>query len=312
MQPDVLLLGPLYAPTMEALEQRFTLHRLWEADDRQALLRQHGAELRAIATTGNIGASADLMAQLPKLEIVGCYGVGYDAIDIAHASARGIKVTNTPDVLTDDVADLTVALMLAVCRRLVAADRFVREGRWLQGNFGLTGRMGGSRCGILGLGRIGKAIAKRLLPFGVEISYHGRHEQSDQPYRYYADLETMARDSDWLVAALPGGAESDKIVSRKVLQAVGPDGIFINVARGSVVDQAALVELLEGGDLGGAGLDVFEDEPRVPQELFAHDTVVLQPHLGSATFHTRAAMGDLVVRNLAAHFAGQPLLTPVN
>jgi lactate dehydrogenase-like 2-hydroxyacid dehydrogenase len=312
MKPDVLAVSPLYAKAQDALEREFTVHRLWEAEDRDALLAEVGPRVRAISTTGGAGADAALIDRLPKLEVIGCFGVGYDAVDVDHASKRGIAVTNTPDVLNDAVADLTLGLMLAICRRIPQADRFLREGRWPAGPFPLTGHLGGRSVGILGLGRIGKEIAKRASAFGMQVAYHGRRAQADQPYRFYADLTEMAGAVDYLVVVIPGGAETQALVSRQVMAALGPEGTLVNVARGSVVDEAAMIELLSSGKLGAAALDVFADEPNVPATLRQLDNVVLQPHLGSATHDTRFAMGDLVVRNLRAHFAGAPLLTPVN
>jgi lactate dehydrogenase-like 2-hydroxyacid dehydrogenase len=264
-----------------------------------------------VATDGHAGVPPEILAALPRLELVASYGVGYDGIDIPACKARGIRVANTPDVLSDAVAELALGLMIGLCRRIPQADAFVRAGRWPQGSFGLTGELTGAHAGILGLGRIGKEIAVRLQACRMRVSYHGRREQPHQPYQYYPDLVAMARAVDWLVVVAPGSAESRGIVSRAVLEALGPSGGLVNVARGALVDEPALVELLADGRLGGAALDVFVDEPRVPERLLTLPNVVLSPHQGSATEKTRAAMGDLVVRNLAAWFAGDPLLTPV-
>ncbi|WP_340117206.1 2-hydroxyacid dehydrogenase [Pelagibius sp. 7325] len=310
MKPELIMVGPMMPHVMEALDSDFTVHRLWEVSDKKALLDEVGSQVRAIATSGHLGASAELMDALPKLEIIGCYGVGVDAIDLPHAAKRQVIVTNTPDVLNDDVANMAIALLLATSREIVNGDRYVREGKWLKGAMHLTRSIRGRTLGILGLGRIGKDIARKAEAFGMEIAYHGRAKQ-DVPYRYYADLVEMAGDSDYLVAICPGGPATDKIVNRAVLDAIGPNGVFINVARGSVVDEPALVAALEEGRLGGAGLDVFAEEPKVPEALFKMEQVVLQPHAASATHETRRAMGDLVVDNLRAHFAGKPALTPV-
>ena len=310
MKPDVLVVSPLFRPTMERLEQLFAAHRLWEASDRAALLAQLGPHCEAIAAGHSVPAT--LMQALPKLKIVAVFGVGYDGVDVGYARQHGIRVTNTPGVLSDEVADLAVGLLIAVRRRIVAADRFVRTGGWLKGAFPLNDKVSGSRVGILGLGRIGKVLARRLAAFDCEIHYCGRQPQPDQPHRYHADLVGMARAVDNLIAVLPGGTATRGLVSRQVLEALGLKGVFVNVGRGSSVDEAALVELLVAGGLGGAGLDVFADEPRVPQPLLALDNVVLQPHQASATFATRQAMGDLMVDNLVAHFASRPLLTPVD
>ena len=311
MQPEILLVGPMMPHVMEALDEAYIVHRLYQAEDRAAVLAEIGGRVRGIGTNGHLGADAALIDALPKLEIIACYGVGVDAIDLPHAAGRAITVTNTPDVLNDDVANMAIALLLATSRRICEADRYVRSGRWLHGEMALARGIRGRTLGILGLGRIGKDIARKAAVFGCEIVYHGRSRQADQPYGYYADLAEMARDCDVLVVICPGGAATRNLVDRAVLDALGPEGTLINVARGSVVDEPALVTALQEGRLGAAGLDVFADEPRVPEALLTMDNVVLQPHLGSATTETRRAMGDLVVDNLRAHFAGRPVLTPV-
>lgn len=310
MKPELVMVGPMMPHVMEALDSDFTVHRLWEAADRAALLKQLGGNVRAIATSGHLGADAATMDALPKLEIISCYGVGVDSIDLKHAAERKVIVTNTPDVLNDDVANMAIALLLATSREICNGDRYVREGKWLKGAMRLTRAIRGRQLGILGLGRIGKDIARKAEAFGMKIAYHGRKKQ-DVPFRFYDDLVEMARDSDYLVAICPGGPATDKIVNRAVLDAIGPEGVFINVARGSVVDEPALVAALQEGRLGGAGLDVFAEEPKVPEALLTMEQVVLQPHAASATHETRRAMGDLVVDNLRAHFAGRPVLTPV-
>ena len=311
MKPEILVASPFYQPQLERLEREFTAHRLWEAKDRAALLREHAASIRGLATTGFAGADAALMDALPKLEIISCFGVGVDAIDLAAAAERRIIVTNTPEVLNEDVADLALALMLAVSRRIAAGDRFVRAGRWLKGNLPLAAKLSGKRLGILGLGRIGRAIARRAEAFDMPIAYHSRKPVEGVRYRHYPDLVALARESDFLVAIVPGGPATRHIVNEAVMKALGPQGVLVNVARGSVVDEEALVRCLEDGSLGGAGLDVFEAEPKVPEALFAMDNVVLAPHVGSATHETRNAMGRLTVDNLIAHFAGKSVLTPV-
>jgi lactate dehydrogenase-like 2-hydroxyacid dehydrogenase len=308
---DVVIVTPIYAPSLQKLDETFTLHRLWEAADRAAFYAPLAAKVRAIVSSGHAGADAAMMDALPKTEIIACFGVGYDAIDIAAAKARRIAVTNTPDVLTDDVADLAIGLLIDVARRISRGDRFVRAGGWLQGGLEFGTALKSKTVGIVGLGRIGHATAKRAAAFGMEILYHGRRRQPDVGYRYYPDLVGLARDSDFLVLTLPGGPESRNLVSAEVLAALGPQGMLVNVARGSIVDEAALVAALQTGAIAGAALDVFADEPRVPAELMAMDNVVLQPHVGSATHGTRAAMGQLVIDNLLAHFAGKPLLTQV-
>ncbi|MCB9946616.1 MAG: 2-hydroxyacid dehydrogenase [Rhodospirillaceae bacterium] len=310
MKPELVVVGPLLPALMETLDRDYVTHRLWEVPDRDALLAEVGPRVRAIATSGHHGATAALMDALPNLEIIGCFGVGVDAIDIGHAKARGVIVTNTPDVLTDDVADLAVGLLLAVARGIVAGDRHVRSGKWLQGPMPLMRKVSSGLVGIAGLGRIGRAIAKRVDALGARIAYYGRRSYADVDYPFYGDLVSLARDCDYLILATPGGADTHHMVDRAVIDALGPAGALINIGRGSLVDEAALVDALVAGRLGGAGLDVFEDEPRVPQALFALDNVVLQPHVGSATVETRQAMGDLVAANLRAHFAGRPPITP--
>jgi lactate dehydrogenase-like 2-hydroxyacid dehydrogenase len=308
---EVLSVGPFYAPSYETMERDFTVHKLWQAKDRAALIAEVGGRVRAIQTGGGHGADAKLMDALPKLEIIACFGVGVDAVDLDAARQRGVIVTNTPEVLNECVADLAMGLTIATLRRISLGDRFVRAGSWLKGALPLAQKVGGKTMGILGYGRIGKAIAKRAEAFGMHIVYHGRKPQAGVAHKYYASLAEMARDCDVLMVICPGGAATRHIVNAEVLKALGPQGTLINVARGSVVDEPALVKALADGTLGAAGLDVFEAEPKVPEALFAMDQVVLQPHVGSATHETRKAMGDLTVDNLRAHFSGRAVLTPV-
>jgi len=238
-------------------------------------------------------------------------GVGYDGIDVAAAKARGVIVTHTPGVLNDDVADLAIALMLATARGIARADRYVRAGQWTQGPMPLARKVSGARLGLVGMGRIGQAIARRAAAFDMRIAYTSRSAKPALAYRYLASARELAAESDFLVAITPGGAGTRKLIDAEVLKALGPQGIVINVARGSVIDEAALIDALEAGTVAGAGLDVFEDEPRVPERLRALDQVVLTPHIGSATRQTRQAMADLALANLQAHFAGRELPTPV-
>ncbi|CAN5604011.1 2-hydroxyacid dehydrogenase [soil metagenome] len=310
-RPDLLMIGPMAKAVIEELERDFTVHRLWEAADPPALLEELAPRVRHVATGGHHGCSAEIIEALPQLEVIASFGVGYDAVDVAAARKHGVRVTNTPDVLSDCVAAMTLGLMLALCHRLPQADRFVREGRWAKGNFPLTDELTGKRAGILGLGRIGKEIARRLQAFKMEVVYHGRNRQPLEPYPFYDDLEAMARDVDWLVVIAPGSSSTTGIVSRAVMAALGPEGCLVNMARGSLIDEPAMVELLRSGRLGGAALDVFAEEPQVPAELLGLDTVVLSPHQGSATHQTRAAMGALVVANLRAHLRGDPLVSAV-
>ena len=311
MTRPVLLLCGLHEATQRELESTWQVHRYHEAADKAALLASLAGTCEVLVTSGGRGCEAAVMKALPKLKLVSCFGVGVDAIDLGHARAHGIAVTNTPDVLTDDVADLAVALMLASLRQVVAADRWVRDGAWVKrGTMPLTTAVAKRKVGIVGLGRIGAAIATRCAAFGTEIAYHGPNRKG-VPYAYFADPVEMARWADVVIAACPGGAATKGIVSRAVLEALGPTGHFVNIARGSVVDQPAMVELLRSGALGGAGLDVFDDEPNVPQALIDLPHVVLQPHHASGTTETRTAMGRLTLDNVAAHFAGRSLLTPV-
>lgn len=307
---DLILTGPALASAVEALEQEFTVHRLWQASDREAFLAAHKAT-RFVAASGHATLNGVMMDKLPGLEIISNFGVGVDSIDLDAARARNVRVSNTPEVLSDAVAELTLGLMLAVCRRIVDADTHVRTGKWREANYPLTGELTGAKVGILGLGRIGKEIARRCQAFKMQVVYHGRHEQRFEPFPYYANLVDMARDADWLVAVVPGDTGTVGLVSREVLQALGPGGAFVNLGRGSLVDEPAMLELLQTGGLGGAGLDVFVEEPEMAPEFWTLPNVVLSPHQGSATTKTRWAMGDLFVRNLLAHRDGNPLITPV-
>jgi hydroxypyruvate reductase len=302
-------MAPLLPAQMAELDKDFTVHKMPPPAERAAFLKKLGGNVRFLQSTGHHGADAALMDALPKLEIIACFGVGVDAVDIKAAKARNIAVTNTPDVLNDEVADLAVTLMFMASRRLAQADKFVRDGKWLKGGFPLGVRVSGKKLGILGLGRIGKAIAKRAAAFDMDISYFGRHKQNDVTYKFYDKLVDMAAAVDFMIVICPGGAETKGIVNAEVIKALGKKGALINVARGSVVDEVALVKALKDGTLGAAGLDVFADEPKVPEELFTMENVTLLPHLGSATHETRKAMADLVVANLRAHLKGEKLPT---
>ena len=311
MKPEIILVCRMIPHVMETLEANYQVHHYYEAEDRDAFLKDVGPAIRGIATNGHFGAGRAMIEACPNLEIISSYGVGYDAVDIGAAEERSVIVTNTPDVLNEDVSNLAIALLLDVTRRVSAGDRYVRSGRWLQGDMPLAHSVYGKTLGILGLGRIGKLIATKAETLGCKIAYHGRRQQSDVDYAFHADLVQMAEASDFLVAICPGGPETENLVNRAVIDALGPEGLLINISRGSVVDEPELVAALEDGRLGGAGLDVFVEEPKVPEALLAMDNVVLQPHRGSATEETRRAMGDLVLDNLKAHFGGQPVLTRV-
>ena len=311
---EVLAVAKL-APQFAALVgPAFTVHdRLHDTDP--AALAAAAPRIRAIAASGESKVSAALIAQLPALEIISVMGVGYDGIDVAAAKARGVVVTHTPDVLNDDVADLALGLMLSAARQLPAADRFVRAGQWSSGPMPQARKLSGARLGIVGMGRIGQAIAQRALGFNMTIAYTARSAKPALPWRYLPTPEALAAESDVLVVITPGGAGTRHLINTAVLAALGRSsaqkGILVNVARGSVVDEDALIAALESGALGGAGLDVFADEPRVPERLRALPQVVLTPHIGSATGQTRQAMADLAFANLRAKFTAQPLLTPV-
>ncbi len=309
---DVLLSAPMMPLIMDGVAAAFTAHRPWEAKDRDAFLREVGPRIRGIAAGGgHAKIDGRFMDLFPKLEIIANFGVGYDNIDAAEAGRRKVIVTNTPDVLTDEVADLAIGLLLSTIRQLPQAERYLRAGKWLEKNFPLTTTLRGRKVGILGLGRIGKAVAQRVAAFDVPVAYHGRNKQADVPYRYYASLNEMARDVDVLIVVTPGGAGTKNLVNAEVLRNLGPNGILVNVSRGSVVDEPALIQALRDKTILSAGLDVFVDEPRVPAELIAMDHIVLLPHVGSASVHTRNAMGQLVVDNLTAWFAGKGPKTPV-
>lgn len=312
MKPECVMLKPLPQKPRAVLGDEFSVVELWNEKDAAATLAALSERCRFLVVSGGAKCDTGILTALPKLEIVGNFGVGYDSIDTSVCAKRGIVVTNTPDVLNDEVADTTIALLLGALRRMPQADQYVRSGQWLKGAFPLTGTLIGKRIGILGFGRIGQTIAQRLSGFKIAgISYHARSERMGVPYRYYGSLVEMARDSDVLIVITPGGPSTQHLVNREVIEALGPEGCVVNVARGSVVDEAALIDCLKSGKLGSAGLDVFEHEPQVPAELIALSNVALAPHVGSATTYTRDAMGMLVVDNLIAWKNGKAPLTPV-
>jgi hydroxypyruvate reductase len=302
-RPELLTVAKLPPFLMEPLQAAFTVHA---SVDGAPLDR-----IRAICGGGESKVGAALIAQLPALEIVSIMGVGYDGVDVAACKARGVVVTHTPDVLNDDVADLALALALNIARRIPQADRHVRDGLWPQAPMPLATKMSGARMGIVGIGRIGQAIAQRALAFGMTIAYTARSARPELPYAFHATPQALAAASDFLVVITPGGAATRKMIDASVLQALGPKGFLINVARGSVVDEAALIDALQRKVIAGAALDVFENEPNVPEALRALDNVVLTPHIGSATQATRQAMADRAFANLQAHFADQPLPSAV-
>lgn len=308
----ILQVGTLGDETDATLQAQYAVLRLWETPGGLDALAERAAGITAVVTSVRHGCRADLIARLPDLRAICSWGVGYETIDVAAAHARGIAVSNTPEVLDDCVADLAWALLLAAARQTSVADRYVKTGQWRSiGAFPLSTRVSGKRMGILGLGRIGEAIARRGSGFGMEIGYHNRRARAGVPYRYVESLVELARWSDFLVVACEGGPATRHLVSAVVLDALGPRGIIVNIARGSVIDEAAMVRALAEGRLGGAGLDVLEHEPAVPPELLGMDQVALTPHVGSATHETRREMAQLVLDNLAAFLAGRGLLTPV-
>jgi lactate dehydrogenase-like 2-hydroxyacid dehydrogenase len=310
MKPDVLLTTKIFTRTQDVLEKEFNCHRLYEASDRAAFLNTVAPRIRAIASFGS-SVDAALMDALPKLEIVSNFGVGVDSIDLAAAKQRGVIVTNTPDVLNDCVADTAIALTLNVMRKFPQAEAYLRSGFWgARGGYPLTTSLGGKTMGILGLGRIGEAIAQRALAFGMKIHYHNRSKK-DAPHRYEPDPVALARASDVVVVVTPGGAGTQHIINGAVLDALGSKGFLVNISRGSTVDEAALIRYLQEGRIAGAGLDVFENEPKIDPRFFSLENAVVLPHVGSATLETRTAMGALQIENLRLHFAGQAVRTRV-
>jgi lactate dehydrogenase-like 2-hydroxyacid dehydrogenase len=302
---DILQLVQLRPEVQKDLAAKYRLHGRDDFDKVAGIVR-------GCVTNGHSGPPPEMIDRMPKLEIIASASVGYDGIPVEYARTKGIPVTNTPDVLNDDVADLAIGLMIMTARRLVASDKYVRAGRWdKEGDYPLAQKASGKRVGILGMGRIGKEIGKRAEAMNNTVAYHSRNPVKDVSWKHYPELVELAKNSDFLIVIIPSTPQTQKIVSKAVIEALGPTGILVNVARGAVVDEDALVEALKSGKLGGAGLDVFINEPAVPEALYAMDHVVLQPHVGSATHETRRAMSQLVLDNLDAHFAGKPLLTEI-
>lgn len=322
---DLLITDDFDSETVERLGQWYTTHKLWtipDPDEKLALLASISDSCQAVATPAWVGEGLNnlpyervdegFMTQLPLLKIIVNYGVGYDSIDTMAAESRGVAVTNTPGVLTDDVADFAIGLVLGTSRLIVNGDRYVRDRIWLNGPMRLGRSITGKKLGIVGLGRIGTSVAERAVALKMSVSYHNRNRR-DVPYVYYEDVVSLARDCDVLLLLVPATPQTKKMVNLDVMNALGPEGTLVNVARGSVVDEAGLIHALREGHLGAAGLDVYEDEPNVPQALIEmNDRVVLQPHQASGTTETRRAMGQLLIDNLAAHFSGRELLTSVH
>ena len=309
-KPEILVVAKMWPPYLEALKEAFVVHdRTHESDP--AAFALAAPRIRAIAGGGESQVTRGLIAELPALEVISVFGVGYDRYDVGAAHERGIPVTNTPDVLTDDVADMGISLMLAIARTVPQADKYVREGMWPNGPMPLARKVSGARLGIVGLGRIGSAIARRAAGFDMSIAYTSRNKVADSPYTYYPTPAALAAEVDFLMVITPGGTGTKGLINAEVLNALGAKGYLINVARGSVVDESVLITALQNNVIAGAALDVFENEPHVPAVLCAMSNVVLTPHVASATWQTRRAMADLAFGNLQAHFAGKPLLTPV-
>nr|WHW29430.1 putative 2-hydroxyacid dehydrogenase [uncultured bacterium] len=306
MSTEVLMVGNFFPSVLTDLQKEFKVHQVGNADELAAMDDAQLANIEGFASFG--WAPADVIDRFPKLKLISSFGVGYDGVAAGHAASKGIVVCHTPNVLNDDVANTAIALILTTMRRIVAQDKYLREGRWLkEGNAPLTRSIAGKTVGIVGLGRIGEAIAHKLSVFNCTTVYHSRNEKPGVPFKYYGDLLEMAKDCDVLIAITPGGPATNKLINRAVMDALGPEGTLINVARGSVVDEAELVKALQEGRLGAAGLDVFEQEPCEPTALIAMDNVVLTPHVASATRETRQAMSDLVVENLVSFFkTGKP------
>jgi lactate dehydrogenase-like 2-hydroxyacid dehydrogenase len=310
-RPDVLVVWPIRPDQMSELDRTYTLHRYDEAADKDGLLSGRASSVRAVVTTGGHGFTADLLGKLPNLEIVGSSGVGVEKIAVEACRARGIPVTNTPDVLNDDVADLGFGLVIACLREMPQGFAYVKSGAWgRQGMMHLTTTLSGKTIGIVGLGRIGREIADRASAFKMKVAYTGRTRQA-VPFDYVPDVIALARRSDVLMVTVPGGAATRGLIGTAELEALGPQGWLVNMSRGSVVDEPALIRALRAGTIRGAGLDVYWNEPDIAPDLVALENVVFYPHHSSGTVETRAAMSQLVVDNLAAHFAGKPLLTPV-
>jgi hydroxypyruvate reductase len=311
MKPEILLTTPIYAPAIALLEREFTVHRLWTAADPQSILASCADRVRAVVTTGLAGFTRREIEALPRLELIACFSKRAERIDVECARARGIAVTVVPASIAAPVAELALGLLLALMRRIAEADRFVRAGRWAAGPFAMGRSLAGKTCGVVGLGEIGREIARRAAAFGMRPCYHGPREKPGATYAYYADLEAMAAASDCLFVACAATRETENLVDERILRALGPGGWLVNIARGPVVNETALVSAVTNGWIAGAALDVYWDEPRVPAALLALDNVVLTPHIGSSIVEVREERGRNVLANLRAHFGGEGVLTPL-
>jgi lactate dehydrogenase-like 2-hydroxyacid dehydrogenase len=312
MKSEILLTRTFYAPALAELEREYIVHKLWLAKEPDAFLRNLPERVRVAVTTGLAGFSPAQMDALPQLELVACFGNPHSGlVDLAAAKSRGVIVSNTPDAITQTVADLALGIVIATMRRITEGDRFVRAGKWAQGALAPGRDLGGKTCGIVGLGRIGREIARRVEVCGMSVRYHGPHRKDDVPYPYFPDLEAMAREVDCLVVMCPLTPATRDLVNPRVIAALRPESFLVNIARGPVVNQEALIAALREKRIAGAGLDVFWDEPQVPAELLTMDNVVLSPHLGSATLEIREERGRKLLANLRAHFSGKPVPNPM-
>ena len=310
MDKNLLIMTEMPQYFVSLADKNFNTFKLWTKENEDHYLSEIKTEVDAIAVMGGYKITPELMKGMPNLKIIACYGVGYDAIDINCAKSLGIKVTNTPEVLNDEVADTAIALMLCVYKKIVAADNFARNNSWAKGEFPLTKKFTGTKLGIVGMGRIGKAIAKRAEAFDCKISYHSRNKK-DVKYKYYSDLDALAKDVDTLCVITPGGKETEKLINKEILSSLGKNGVLVNVARGSVIDQDELIHFLENNLILAAGLDVYINEPNIPSELINLENTVLLPHIASGTVETRNAMGQLVFDNIENYFQNKPLISEV-
>lgn len=311
MNPPVLQIARLSGPSEEKINARLNVTLLASQPNPDEFLERHGHEFQAVITTAPVGASAQLMAKLPNLKVVACRGIGVEKVDLDYARARGIAVSCTPDVLTDCVADLAIGLIIDTARGMTASDRYVRSGRWPSGNFPLATKVSGKKLGILGLGKIGKAIAKRAEAFDMDIRYHNRRPVEDCKYGYAPSMLELAQWCDFFMVAVDGGSQTRNLVTKDVIDAIGPKGFIFNISRGTVIDEAALIEALQNKTIAGAGLDVFVNEPNINPAFFTMDNVVLIPHTGSGTVETRGAMEGLILENIESFFSTGQLVTPV-
>ncbi len=311
-KPEILITRQIYVPALERLEREYMVHKVWDAPERQAFIEKVGPRVRAVVTTVVDGVSAREIEAMPKLEFIACFGRSLAKTDLAAAKRRGIAVANVPDSVSVPVAEIALGLIVTIMRRMVEAERYVRAGKWPENPFPPGRGLSGKLCGIVGLGEIGREVAKRVEACGMSVCYHGPRKKDDVRYRFFEDLAEMARAADCLIVTCPATPETEKLIDARILDALGPEGYLINVARGSIVDEPAMIAALAEGRIAGAGLDVLRDEPRVPPELLAMDNVAIVPHIGSNIMEIREERLKNIVGNLRAHFAGQPLLTPVD